>query len=127
MVRNGDIDWELVNDDPNLNDYLNFNEEVRGIVFDTIDSVKLTPKEVRNLADNIIDEYGNAEMPPIGRIEYIIADNIGNQGNEMRSKVRLDIDVRYELSKWEVYYRNSEGKSAGERKWIKVEDSNEIT
>ena len=62
--KDGDIDWDLVIEDDELNDYADYNTEAADFYNNAAKALSLTPDEMRQYAETIVSaEYDGTEEP----------------------------------------------------------------
>jgi hypothetical protein len=79
----GDIDWDRVSNDAELNDYLEYSHDAKSWYRDAINAVKLTPREAKQLASEMTED-GDYDNVLLQDLESVVAFSAKSSGDLSR-------------------------------------------
>ena len=107
----GDVDWDRVQEDDSLNDYLNYNDDARRWMDDMEEGIMTSPDAIRDLAATMGMNDGETLM--VSKLEEVIAQNLrdeyGDNGDMIADYIDKNIMIRKTDGVWKVMRRSYKG------------------
>ena len=101
--ENMEIDWERVQEDDDLNNYLEYSDDARYFYRDTKKVIdNLTPQNIREWTNEYVDENGDVEeAPEVNQLERVLAWKLREQ----------DVSIMANIVDDKLYVRRSSAPS----------------